>query len=144
MGLSAGWRPHRSVGETREIIRDRMSGPWVFAILERESGQLIGSCGFTGRGRCLVSDTIGYSLRADRWGRGYATEAVRALLGLGFTEVGLQEIWASYYDGNAASRRVLEKAGFTYLYAEPLQDELGPHLVHFCRIDREQWQGESL
>ena len=87
VGIAAGWRPHRSVEETRRIILEVMTGDHIFAVEERDSGLLVGSAGFTGRnrGQCPgPSDEIGYSFRPDRWGRGYATEAVRALLGHGF------------------------------------------------------------
>jgi RimJ/RimL family protein N-acetyltransferase len=52
-----------------------------------------------------------YILRRDRWGRGYATEALRAVLGIGHRELGLERIVALAYLENDASRNVMEKAG---------------------------------
>ena len=144
VGIAAGWRPHRSVEETRRIILEVMTGDHIFAVEERDSGLLVGSAGFTGRrrGQCPgPSDEIGYSFHPDRWGRGYATEAVRALLGHGFRDMGLSAVWATHYEGNDASRRVLEKCGFTRLFAQTLTDDLGEHVVQFCLLTREDWQG---
>ena len=144
VGIAAGWRPHKSLEETRQIIREVMSGPHIFAVEERDSGLLVGSAGFTGqrRGQCQgPSDEIGYSFRPDRWGRGYATEAVGALLVYGFERMALQEVWATRYEGNEGSRRVLEKSGFTHVFSQWLSDDLGEHLVHFYVLTREVWQG---
>jgi RimJ/RimL family protein N-acetyltransferase len=55
---------------------------------------------------------LGYSVVADLWGRGLATEIARASLAYGFAELGLQWIHAFVFEGNAASVRVLEKCGF--------------------------------
>ena len=47
-------------------------------------------------------------------GRGYATEAVRRFLDYLFSEKGLRTVYASFFTGNDASRRVMEKCGMTY------------------------------
>lgn len=51
-----------------------------------------------------------YLIRRDRWGRGYATEALRAVLRIGH-ELGVERIVALAYEENDASRRVMAKAG---------------------------------
>ncbi|RYP85577.1 N-acetyltransferase [Nocardioides guangzhouensis] len=56
---------------------------------------------------------MGLSVRRDRWGQGYATEAAAALLGFGFDELGLRRVWATCRPDNVASRRVLEKIGMS-------------------------------
>ncbi|MEU8923137.1 GNAT family N-acetyltransferase [Kitasatospora sp. NPDC048545] len=55
---------------------------------------------------------LSYILRADAWGKGHATEAVRRTLALGFDRLGLPEIHARHHPDNPASGRVLLKAGF--------------------------------
>ena len=52
-----------------------------------------------------------YVVRRDRWGRGYATEALQAVLQLAREELGLSRVVALAYPDNHASRRVMEKAG---------------------------------
>lgn len=55
---------------------------------------------------------LSYILRADAWGKGHATEAVRRILVLGLDHLGLPEIHARHHPDNPASGRVLLKAGF--------------------------------
>ena len=55
---------------------------------------------------------LGYWLAEPHWGRGYATEAAQATIGHGFSAAGRDSIKASYFTGNTASQRVLEKLGF--------------------------------
>lgn len=57
-----------------------------------------------------VADT-GFELAPQCWGRGYATEAARALLGYGFAELGLHRVTAHCVAENTASARVLERLG---------------------------------
>jgi len=68
--------------------------------------------GFSGRSDC-THPFIGYWLGTEHWGRGYATEAVGAMLRLGFAETGAAMISAEVLTRNVASLRVLEKLGFT-------------------------------
>jgi RimJ/RimL family protein N-acetyltransferase len=56
---------------------------------------------------------LGYRLCRSVWGKGYATEGARALVRKGFTELGLERIFASTMTVNTASRCVMEKAGLT-------------------------------
>lgn len=55
---------------------------------------------------------LGYSVLDEYQGRGYATEAVAAILAFGFADPGVERIVAYTYPSFAASRRVLEKSGF--------------------------------
>lgn len=54
---------------------------------------------------------VGYVIAADRWGRGYATEAAAAVVQFGFNTLGLDRISATCRPGNTASARVLAKMG---------------------------------
>ena len=54
---------------------------------------------------------IGYFLKRSAWGRGYATEVCKRLLLFAFQEVSLNEVVASFDDGNVASKKVLENSG---------------------------------
>jgi RimJ/RimL family protein N-acetyltransferase len=58
---------------------------------------------------------LGYRLRRTAWGRGYATEGSRALIDHGFADLGAERIYAETMVVNAASRRVMEKAGLRYV-----------------------------
>ena len=79
----------------------------LFAIRLKETGRLIGIILYFDEkdGGC----EIGYGLGSEHWGRGYATEAVRCFLDFLFEEKGFQTVRASFFTGNEASRRVMEK-----------------------------------
>lgn len=95
----------------REYIsrpRERLL-PHLLATLPASDGaKLIGSIGFGRVGRDVE---LGYWIARDFWGQGYATEAVRAMLGLA-RALGHCRLVASHFTDNPASGRVLEKAGF--------------------------------
>lgn len=57
---------------------------------------------------------LGYAIKADHWGHGYATDAARALIGFGFATLHLHRISAAIGPDNAASIAVVQHLGFTY------------------------------
>ena len=59
--------------------------------------------------------TVGYALAPEVWGKGYATEALSAAIEAGFALTNAIEMLASAHVENAASRRVLDKCGFTHI-----------------------------
>lgn len=83
-----------------------------FGIELRATGELIGNAGlhhfFEQNRRC----ELGYALGSRHWGQGYVSEALRALLGYGFSELDLNRVEADIDPRNEASGRVLEKLGF--------------------------------
>ena len=84
----------------------------LFAIRLKETGCLIGIVNFFDEkgGVC----EIGYGIGSGYWGHGYVTEAVRRFLAYLFREKGMRTVYASFFTGNEASRRVMEKCGMTY------------------------------
>lgn len=58
---------------------------------------------------------LGYRLNKAAWGSGYATEGARALIREGFTALGVERVTANTMAVNARSRRVMEKAGLSFL-----------------------------
>ena len=57
---------------------------------------------------------LGYTIRADRWGKGYATDATQRMIRFGFQELGLHRISAAIGPDNAASIAVARKLGMQY------------------------------
>lgn len=88
------------------------AGETAFVIALSEDDTLVGGCGFG----VVEGDTpeLGYWLGAPYWGKGYATEAVRAAVDYAFTEGGYEFINAGARVTNPTSRRVLEKCGFQW------------------------------
>jgi RimJ/RimL family protein N-acetyltransferase len=109
--------PHPYTAEhAREWLQsEERSGENQFAITV--DAQVVGGIGLMPLDRLPVSAhamEIGYWLGEAYWGRGMMTEAVRAVTEWGLAELKLVRIEASVYARNAASARVLEKAGFVY------------------------------
>jgi RimJ/RimL family protein N-acetyltransferase len=96
---------------------------------------------------------IGWRIRSDHWGHGYAPEAARACLDHGFTPVddgglGFDEVISFTAATNASSRRVMEKLGLRQdpggdfdHPGVPVGDPLRPHVLY--RIAREEWTAGS-
>ncbi len=91
--------------------RERPRQKFQLAIVLPESGELIGNCGIRVRDPAAREADIGYELDPRYWGRGYATEAARAMLAHGFGPLGLHRITAECLAENSASAHVLEKIG---------------------------------
>ena len=75
-------------------------------------GSFLGWCSLTRWNPDYRSASLGYCLAEAAWGRGYATEAARALLQWAFDTLDLNRVQAETDTRNAASARVLEKLGF--------------------------------
>jgi len=82
------------------------------AVIEKATDEMIGFARL-GNDRPRTAE-LGYAIRHDRWGHGYATEAATVMLDFGFNTLGLHRIQAAAGPDNTASHRVLEKLGFTY------------------------------
>lgn len=85
-------------------------GYGMFALVERESGTVVGFCGLVHPGG-QVEPEIKYAFAKSSWGRGLASEAVPALLAYGAAKHCLQRIIATVATANLASQRVLLKSG---------------------------------
>jgi RimJ/RimL family protein N-acetyltransferase len=88
--------------------------PGYWAAEERASGDFLGWFHLRPAGDDPTELELGYRLRRAAWGRGYATEGARALVALAFTRLGARRVTATALVENAASIRVLEKAGLRF------------------------------
>lgn len=141
------WSTHKSEEDTLRFLRMEeenalLGEQYNWAIVEKESGRLVGSAGLTRLDAARRCAELGYVLHRDVWGRGYATELSSALLRFGFQEAGLERIHAYCSRGNDASRRVLEKLGMRYLgleEVETLRQEEPVSSYHF-EVFKEEYQ----
>jgi|SRR5579871_1569820 len=99
----------------------------------------IGSLTLESRGSDRL--TLGYALSPEAWGKGFATEAARAMVKTGFALTDAVEIFATVQVENLASRRVLEKCGFELVSTGPRGAPARGGLVesHNFRLTRDAW-----
>ncbi len=133
----------RHAQEFIENVSKPEAGECVFAITHIETGELMGMCGLHLTQRRFDMPHMGYWLGEGYWGKGYATQAARALVDL-FFKVGTEDrLLMSVLEENTASRRVIEKCGGRFWkqdtnYSSFFEKEM--KIDHF-QITRENWMG---
>ena len=147
IGLPAGWPPHKSVEDSREVIRYVLSAPQTYAVCLKD-GSPIGSISLKLKGSTDMTDRedeceLGYWIGKPFWGQGLIPEAAEELLRHAFEELGMRAVWCGYYEGNIKSRRVQEKLGFVYQHTTeglelPLLGEL--RTGHTMLLTKERWK----
>ncbi|MFE6747492.1 GNAT family N-acetyltransferase [Kitasatospora purpeofusca] len=110
--IDADGRP--TVAELEDSIRtDEVWSSGLLAVERKGSHDVIGYCGLVDTGRGSAGEPeLAFELLRRVWGRGYATEAASAVLDRARSS-GHERLWATVWDWNTASRRVLAKLGFT-------------------------------
>ena len=111
------WGPN-SQQETLEYLHnainnqfERPRSSYELAVVLRDSQSLIGGCGiYLSEHKNKVGE-IGYCFNKNYWGKGYASEASRAMLDFGFNSLKLHRIYATCDPANIGSAKVLEKIG---------------------------------
>lgn len=115
------------------------------AVLEATTGEWLGfvELSLVGPGKgCREDDVeIGYFITPDRWGEGIATEAAIAVRDEAFGRVGLDELVGRSRVENAASARVMAKAGFRHVRSYSLEEGV---TVDIHRISRDEWMRNRL
>jgi RimJ/RimL family protein N-acetyltransferase len=133
---------------TRAEIRaqsfERMLDSGYWATHLRSTGEFIGWHSLHPVAEAPVPTAdLGYRLRQDAWGRGFATEGALALIDKGFGELGYERITANTMHVNKGSRHVMEKCGLTYTrtYFEdwPYPVEGDEHGDVEYALTREEW-----
>ncbi len=112
------WEPHTSRAFTAAHIRYlqtqyRKAAFFDWALVEKETGKMIGTCGFTQIYEREKRAEIGYVLSPLYHRRGLAPEAIERVMEYGFFTLGLIRLEARIMEDNLASRKVLERFGFT-------------------------------
>ncbi len=120
--------------ETRIIgsYRDHGFGMWV--VTPKDAHEPIGLAGLVKRD-VLPHVDLGYAFLERCWGRGYAQEAAMAVLGHARGPLGLETVAAIVNPDNLASRRVLEKTGFSFVDVRHLDGWAQPS-AYYCARER--------
>jgi [ribosomal protein S5]-alanine N-acetyltransferase len=105
---------HPTVSDIEDWIRAAQpSSIGLLAVERKAAGDVIGYCGLLDSGQGSEGKPeLAFELLRRVWGQGYATEASWAVLDWA-RAYGYQRLWATVWDWNSASRRVLAKVGFT-------------------------------
>ncbi|MEX1100917.1 MAG: GNAT family N-acetyltransferase [Actinomycetota bacterium] len=125
----AGWRDHWA---------EHGFGLWCAEL--RGTGEVVGFVGLaypTFLPEVMPAVEVGWRLRRDVWGRGLATEGGRSALAFAFDDLGLERVVSITQPANLASRRVMDKLGFT-LDRRTVHPRLG-YPVEVFALDRAAW-----
>lgn len=113
------WGAHRTIEDSRGFLdcvlrkyENRETSEWGLEL--KESGKLIGTCGFVWWRPEHARAEIGYALSRVYWGRGLMCEAVNAVIDFAFDKMKLHRLEARCNDTNPASEKVMLKCGMKY------------------------------
>ena len=113
------WDTHKSVedaiffmNEWQESYKENTSYKWL--VVEKSSNEIIGSIAAVKVNEKNKTVEIGYCYGSKWWNKGYATEALKAVIKFFFEEIGVETISADHLTANPASGKVMKKAGMTY------------------------------
>ena len=122
VGQMAGWNPHQSIQESKNILEMFIKGKNEFALELKENHKVIGSLGLEkmslslgGEYDNLAGREIGYVLSKAYWGRGLMPEAVKAVIAYCFQNEKYDYLICSHSVTNNQSKRVIEKCGFRFV-----------------------------
>ena len=113
------WAPHEDLTYTKRYLKQveksyKLGEFYDFGVILKDNNKFIGTCGFARIDKANATGEAGYVFNPEYWNRGIATEALSALIRLGFEYMGFNRIEARFMEGNRASRRVMEKCGMRY------------------------------
>ena len=145
VGPIAGWPPHQSLEESRNIIRNVLKGREAYALCLKEDNRAIGAIELKLNGHTDMTERddeceLGYWLGKPFWGRGLMPEAA-------FEDIGMTTVWVGCDEGNAKSKRVQEKVRFRYQWKS---EDVDVPLMHETRtgyvssITKEQWLEDQM
>ncbi len=126
VGELAGWKHHKTIEETKKVLDLFILDKLTFAI--ELDNKVIGSICFHNSWANekfpeLNIKELGYVLNKDYWGKGIMLNAVDKMLCYGFNELGLVAVTVCHFNTNNQSKRVIEKAGFTFAQEDTYGDD---------------------
>ena len=118
VGPRAGWAPHTSVEESREVINHVFDNHTTWAIVLKVTGEPIGAIGYGSSCDCGLpalpdEPTIGYCVAKPYWNSGICTEALQLMLNHIKATTEIKSLISGHFIDNPASGKVMEKCGFS-------------------------------
>ena len=144
VGPRAGWPAHKSVEESRGIIRTVFGGEGMWAIVLKATGEPVGCAGYlpSSLSNLQIPEDqceVGYWIARPFWNKGLCTEALRLVVDYCFKVKRFSILWGDYFPENPASGRVMEKCGFVDTGRQVLCPNLtvgADRPVRVMRLDR--------
>ncbi|OOB80173.1 MAG: hypothetical protein BEN19_06340 [Epulopiscium sp. Nuni2H_MBin003] len=125
VGELAGWKAHKSMEESSEILDMFLRHKNIFAIVHKDDGKVIGSIDLKSSWTNLHPDykqykskDIGYVLSKDYWNNGVMSEAVEKVIESCKEKFGIELLSCMHFEYNLISKKIIEKNGFTYVETE--------------------------
>lgn len=106
--------PVTSITDMEQLIRMYSENEYMWAVIEKSTDSVIGHVNISIPYESLRVGELAYLLGSKWWGKGYAAEAVTAILHFMFTQKDIHLIEAKYNENNLQSARLLKKLGFQY------------------------------
>ncbi len=147
VGPIAGWPPHQSIDESRNVIKTVFGGAEAYAVCLKADNRAVGAIELMLNGHTDMTEKddeceLGYWLGKPFWGQGLIPEAAREMLRHAFEDLGMSRVWCGYYEGNNKSKRVQEKVGFKYQWTTKGMDVPLMHEKRTCHVNamtKEEW-----
>lgn len=113
------WFPHYDIKVTKQYLKYlqtmyNRNSYYDWGVVLRQTGKMIGTCGFSHFDKENMSGEIGYVLNPDYWGQGIAAECAKRVIRFGFDNLGLHRVTVRILEGNTQSIKVAEKLGMRY------------------------------
>lgn len=141
------WEPHKTLEEStaslEAVLKRYETGESCrFCIAMKENDDLIGIIDLLRFDEETKSCSFAYMLGEDFWGKGYGTEALKAVIRFAFESLQLKSITADHMAANPASGAVMQKAGMVFSHVTPGKYEKNGQSqdAWVYTITRQQWQ----
>jgi RimJ/RimL family protein N-acetyltransferase len=144
-----GVQPRAVIAAKHQASRDSFAahGFGFMLMVERETGEIVGHCGLRRVAHPLAPNPddfeIGWLVREDRWRRGYAHEAMRAVIDWGFAVHRADRLVALTCQPNAGSWRLMEKLGMKRRAELDFTDPSDPEPIIQYAITRAAWESQQ-
>lgn len=141
VGLRAGWPPHQSVEESREVIRTDFNCDTIWAIVLKSTNEPIGAMGYFPGFRlhadsAVAEPLVGYWVGRPYWNQGICTDALKLMIEHVCRDTDFNTLVATHFLDNPASGCVMKKCGFAPTGETIFDDRLSGGLDKPLRVMR--------
>jgi ribosomal-protein-alanine N-acetyltransferase len=144
------WAPHQTIDDSRRFLafvesRYRNGEPVGYGVVDAKTNRMIGTCGLASFSEQHERGEIAYAIAAAYWGKGYMTEAARAVVDDAFRVLPLNRLQSCCHVDNVGSRRVMEKLGMTYegILRDYFKFQGRYDSVRFYSLLRGEWESQA-